>query len=458
MKLKILGPLLILFVLGVSTAFAETADDYYKEAASFYAQKDYDHAYDAYQGAANLDPNPYRAFAGMGNCEYARGHKTKAMEDYRLSLKIYPNNAPLAQFVQKLRFELDSKGGPFDKGRIAFSEKRYKDADQAFQEAVEDDPENLDAFYYQGYSEYLTGDRAYAALNFAYYAKKKKDARVQAAADQIKNHLNQEDQAWVEEQLKTEPPFPPPFRYSGVGIRLGTDVQFVGLKDFSDYAKTLKSQGSQISASAPAVALAADVSPFLEVTDGIEAGLNFGGVFLGGFSAASANSNPQENGTINYDIWDVGLSVKARLLKFDRGRIRLFIEADPDVYFANLSVVNSDTSFGWGFIPVNGNFSTTGFGAVFKLGVEWKPLPNSLVGFFAGYQLANLNGFTGTAAANGSTTPVPGQLETERSGSNTQIGFVPNGTTLTLPPGAQLAPTSLDLSGMLLGAQLTALF
>jgi tetratricopeptide (TPR) repeat protein len=445
--LKRSGLVLFLFACGLQAAFAETADDYYKEAASFYSQKDYDHAFDAYQGAANLDPNPYRAFAGMGNCEYARGHKSKAMEDYRLSLKIYPNNALLAQFVEKLRFELDSKGGPFDQGRIAFSEKRYKDANQYFQEAVADDPENLPAFYYQAYSEYLIGDRAYAALNFAYYAKKKKDARVQATADQIKNRLTPEDQAWVEAELDTDPPFPPPFRYSGVGIRLGTDLQFAGLKDFSDYAKSLKTQFS-VSANAPAVALAADLNPFLEVTDGIEAGLNFGGVFLGGFSAATANASPQENGTINYDIWDVGIGLKARFLKFDRGRIRLFVEADPDVYFAKLSVVNSDTSTPWGFIPVNGNFSTTGFGSLFKLGVEWKPLPNSLVGFFVGYQLANLNGFKGSA------NNVSGQLETERNGSNTSIDFVPDGT--TPPAGAQ--PLVLDLSGMLLGTQLTALF
>jgi tetratricopeptide (TPR) repeat protein len=454
MKFK-MGCLLLLGLgLGAQAAFAETADDYYKEAALFYSQKDYDHAFDAYQGAANLDANPYRAFAGMGNCEYARGHKTKAMEDYRLSLKIYPNNPALAQFVDKLREELDSKGGPFDKGRIAFSEKRYKDANQAFQEAVEDDPENLPAFYYQGYSEYLTGDRAYAALNFAYYAKKKKDAQVQAVADQMRKHLSQEDQAWVEEELNTDPPFPPPFRYSGIGIRLGTDVQFVGLKDFSDYATTLKTQGSSLSASGPAVALAADVNPFVEVTDGIEAGLNFGGVFLGGFSAASLNSSPQENGSINYDIWDAGLSLKARFLKADRGRIRFFLEADPSVYFANLSIVNSDTSTAWGFIPANGNFSTTGFGSLFKLGMEWKPLPNSLVGFFVGYQLANLTGLKGTAAANGSTTSVPGQLETVRSGSATSINFVPDGA--TPPAGAQ--PLALDLSGMILGAQLTALF
>ncbi|MGH7739307.1 MAG: tetratricopeptide repeat protein [bacterium] len=458
MKLKAAFFFLGWLWLGAGSAFAETAADYYKEATLFYGQKDYDHAFDAYQGAANLDPNPYRAFAGMGNCEYARGHKTKAIQDYRLSLKLYPNNPPLAQFVERLRDELDSKGGPFYKGRMAFHEKRYKDADKDFQEAVEDDPENLPAFYYQAYCDYLTEDRAYAALNFAYYGKKKKDLKVQVLADRIKFGLSLEDQDWVDTQLKTEPPFPPPFQYSGIGLRLDTDIQFVGLKDFSNYAKSLQKTNPQVTADAPAVALAADVNPFIQLTDGVEAGLRFGGIFLGNFTASTSDTAPQQNGTFGFDVWNFGLNLKARVLKLDRGRIRIFAEADPGAYFANLSVVNSDTLSGWGFIPANGNFSSMGFGGLFKLGVEWKPLPNSLVGFFAGYQLANLTGFTGSAAANGSAASVPGKLETVENGSNTDIEFVPDGVTPTVPSGSSLHPLSMDLSGLLLGAQLTALF
>jgi len=453
-KSKILAGTLLLVAGWAGPLFAETADDYYKEAAQFYAQKDWDHAYDAFQGASGLDPNPYRAFAGMGNCEYARGHKSKAMEDYRLSLKLYPNNPGLIAFVQKLKDELDSKGGPFDKGRQAFKDKRYKDANQDFQEAVQDDPENLPAYYYQAYCNYLTGDRPYAALNFAYYGLKKKDPKVQALAKQIKDRLTPEDQDWVDTQLKTEPPFPPPFRYSGVGVRLGAEVEFSSLKDFKDYAKSLKTQFPQVAADAPLVALAADVNPFLEVMDGLEVGLRGGGVFLGGFTASTSNASPQQNGEMNYDLWDFGAQVKATFLRFDKGKIRLFLEADPQAYLAALSVVNSDTTSGWGFIPANGNFSTTGFGALLKLGMEWKPLPNSLIGFFAGYQIGNLTGFKGSAAANGSTTSVPGQLMTVRSGPTTNLDFVQDGA--TAPAGAE--PLSLDLSGLVAGARLTALF
>ncbi|HET9870711.1 MAG TPA: hypothetical protein VFR02_09490, partial [bacterium] len=289
-------------------------------------------------------------------------------------------------------------------------------------------------------------------LNFAYYGKKKKDEKVQAMADRIKARLSPEDQDWVDQQLATEPPFPPPFRYSGIGLRLGADVQFAALADFNDYAKTLKGMG--VSAASPAVALGAEISPFVQVIDGLEAGFSLGGIFLGGFSASTNSASPQQNGNIDYDLWDGGLDLKATFLRADRGKIRFFLEADPRAYLGSLSVVNSDTSVNWGFLPVNGNFSTTGFGGVLKLGMEWKPLPNSLVGFFAGYQMADLTGFTGSGAANGSSTAVPGKLVTVRDPSGTRLEFVPDGS----PDPAGASPTALDLGGVVAGAQLTALF
>ena len=448
----------IFFAWGSSALWAETADDYYREAAQFYSQKDYSHAFDAYQGATNLDPTPYRAYAGMGNCQYAMGNKPKAMEFYRRSLALYPNNPVLAQFVQNLKENLDAKGGPFDRGQTALLERRYKDAIPLLQEALQDDPDNLPAYYDQGYCQYMTGDRVESALNFTYYARRKKDLRVQSAADRIRAALSPDDQDWVSEQLTTTPPFAPPFRYSGIGLRLDTAVEFAGLKDFKDYAKSLNAQGGGLTANAPGIAFGADLNPFFQVADGFEAGLSFGGVFLGAFTAQLQNSSVSENGTLNYDLVDLGASLKARVFQFEKGKIRLFVEADPKMYFSNLTTANSDTLSGWGFIPAIGNFSSSGFGGLLKLGVEWKPLQSSLISLFAGYQMAKLSGFHGSAAANGSTTGVPGQLEVERDPGGTQIDFVPDGTTPSLPPGGQLSPLTLDLSGVILGADLTALF
>jgi tetratricopeptide (TPR) repeat protein len=447
-----------LFFLTAPVLWAETADDYYKEAAQFYSQKDYSHAFDAYQGATDLDPNPYRAYAGMGNCQYVMGNKAKAMEYYRKSLALYPQNTVLAQFVQNLRENLDAKGGPFDRGQRALTERRYKDAIPLFQEALLDDPDNLPAYYDQAYCQYLTGDRLEAALNFTYYGEKKKDPKVQSAAYRILASLTPDDQEWVDEQLSTSPPFTPPFHYSGIGLRLDTTVQFVGLKDFNDYAKSLSASGNGITASAPGVGFGADLNPFIQVADGIEAGLSFGGIFLGGFTAQINNNTVSDNGTINYDLLDAGLSLKARVVKFEKGKIRLFVEADPKLYFSNLTTANSDTTTGWGFIPAIGNFSSSGFGGLLKVGMEWKPLPSSLISLFTGYQWAKLSGFHGSAIPNGSTNSIPGQLEVERSSGSTQIDFVPDGNAPVLPPGEQLSPLTLDLSGVILGADLTILF
>jgi hypothetical protein len=150
--------------------------------------------------------------------------------------------------------------------------------------------------------------------------------------------------------------------------------------------------------------------------------------------------------------------LKARVVKFEKGKIRLFVEADPKLYFSNLTTANSDTTTGWGFIPAIGNFSSSGFGGLLKVGMEWKPLPSSLISLFTGYQWAKLSGFHGSAIPNGSTNSIPGQLEVERGSGSTQIDFVPDGNAPVLPPGEQLSPLTLDLSGVILGADLTILF
>jgi hypothetical protein len=111
---------------------------------------------------------------------------------------------------------------------------------------------------------------------------------------------------------------------------------------------------------------------------------------------------------------------------------------------------------------VSGNFSSSGFGGRLKLGVDWKPIPNSLVSGFLGYQLAQIQGFTGSGNAAGgysgiATGPNPpmmsGQLENLSGKYGTSIIFVPNGVNV---PGA--SPLTLDLSGFIIGADMTILF
>src|SRR5258707_13134656 len=97
----------ILTVLAaVSPLWADGADDYYRSANKFYADKDYQHALDAYEGAIPYDADPYRAYIGMGNSEYSLNHKSKSLEYYQKSLAIHPDNPFLIQFVKKVKTEV----------------------------------------------------------------------------------------------------------------------------------------------------------------------------------------------------------------------------------------------------------------------------------------------------------------------------------------------------------------
>src|SRR6185503_13201725 len=119
----------VLTALGIgSRLLADGADDYYRSANKFYADKDYQHALDAYEGAIPYDSDPYRAYIGMGNCEYSLNHKSKAVEYYQKSLSIHPDNPFLVQFIKKVKTEVTNAQMPaFKKGVDLMNNKNYKD-------------------------------------------------------------------------------------------------------------------------------------------------------------------------------------------------------------------------------------------------------------------------------------------------------------------------------------------
>lgn len=52
--------------------------------------------------ALRLDPRDARAWAALGNAQWAQGQKEGALQSWRNSLKLQPQNPGLAAFVQKL--------------------------------------------------------------------------------------------------------------------------------------------------------------------------------------------------------------------------------------------------------------------------------------------------------------------------------------------------------------------
>ncbi len=457
--------LISLFFLSASLAmtsplWADTADDYYREASKFYAEKEYQHALDAYEAAIPYDTNPYRAYIGMGNCEYFLDRKSKAVEHYQKSLELHPDNPSLVQFIKKVKSEVANAQMPaFKKGVDFLNNKKYKEAIPCFKEVTQYDVENMTAFYDLGYCYYAMGDKPDAALYFFYYGKTVKDDPAMALGKKMKAWLSADDREWLDAQLQLGPPFSPPFRFSGYGIRLEPSYQLTSMKDFSNYSGALKAQGAlqkltdptfNLSSNAPGGGLGMDVNPFLKVSEWLEAGLTGGLLFAGGMTASYTDqSNPGgAQGSFSFQVAEIGLNLRAQVIKLGSdNKLKIFLEANPCVYVTSVNVANSDrsgTTAGWAFTPINGDFSSTGFGGRFKLGADWKPIPNTILSLFLGYQMAQIQGFKGTE-----NEPVSqkGQLEVAPDSlTNSTIIFVPDGTTVS---GA--APLTLDLSGVIIG-------
>jgi tetratricopeptide (TPR) repeat protein len=458
----------LLALLAGTSTWAQNVEEFYKAADQFYTQKEYDRAFDSYQSVANQDPKSFRAYAGMGNCQYAQGKKEKALEYFQKSLDLNSNNPQLSQFVQKLKLELASKGSFFYKGHTLFGEKKYKEAIPLFQQALMDDAKNMQAYYELGYSQFLVGNKTEAALNLAYYGKKETRYDFVDYANRLREGLKPDDREWMDDQLKEGPPFSSPFRYSGFGVRLEPVYQGSSLKDLSDYAQSLKSFGDTISqsdpsfqmnATTPSNGFAVELNPFMQVSENIEAGLTFGYLFMGQFNASYQSDSGLASGVLSSQIYDVGLSLRAHFMKQEKGKIGVFIEGNPVVYIANLHVANSDTSGtvpGWRFVPVAGEFSGAGFGGKLKLGADWKPIPNSMISVFLGYQYAQVKEFKGNATSDLLTKSTSGELQMQSGPDGAFLEFVPDGSVPTLP-GTTLSPLTLDFSGILVGLDLTVL-
>ncbi len=458
--------------------WADTADDYYREANSFFMQKDFQRALDAYQGAIPFDSNPYRAYMGMGNCEYSMGNQIKAVEYLQKSDDIH-KDPKIEAFITKIKTAIPKPKTPlFVKAETCLQNKRYKEAIPILKEVEQYEPTNFKAYYDLGYCYYTVGDKPEATLNFAYYEYKSKDSTVTGLVAKMKSQLTVDDQEWVDAQVQLGPPFSSPFRFSGIGIRFEPTFQFTSLKDFNNFAAEMQRTGNVAAPdssfslspapSAPPGGLGIDLNPYVQVSDNLEVGLTFGTLFLGQFNASYIDLNYTASNVVSgdaaftYQVIEAGISVRAEPFMIYKNKIKFFVEADPSYYITSLSSANSEITnpapnSGFDFPMVTGNFSGSGIGGRFKMGVDWKPIPNSLVSGFLGYQLAQIQGFTGSGSVPdpnnlGFTVNSTGQLETQQGPNGTRIIFVPNGTTVT-----GVSPLTLDLSGFIIGADMTIL-
>ncbi len=91
----------ILF-FAASTALAATSWEYYQAGMRLYNQHEYGDAERYFQAAVQQDPNNWQAYQGLGMCQYAQGDRPGAEKSFDQSLRIHPDNTPLAKFDENL--------------------------------------------------------------------------------------------------------------------------------------------------------------------------------------------------------------------------------------------------------------------------------------------------------------------------------------------------------------------
>ena len=382
MSRKLLAAFLaVLGVYAISTSlWADTADDYYREANSFFTNKDYQRAFDAYQGAIPYDTNPYRAYLGMGNCQYFLNDKVKSIEYLQKSDDLHKDEK-VETFIKKIKSTIPAPKTPlFIKAENLLKDQKYKEAIPLLKEVEQYEAVNIKAFYDMGYCYYALGDKEQATLNFSYYENKTNDSAVTALVAKMQSQLTVEDREWVDGQIQLGPPFSQPFRYSGVGVRFEPTFQFTSLKDFnnavSEMTKTANQPGQDSSftftAQAAPGGLGIDLNPYLQVSQDLEIGLTVGTLFIGQMTASFTDPNcitdQTADGSISYSVIEAGISIRYELMQLYKNKVKFFIDVNPSMYLTSLSTANSEitqatpNTAGFDFPMVTGNFSSSGFG------------------------------------------------------------------------------------------------
>jgi len=94
--------LALIFFSGSSVIFAATSDQYLAAGDQLYQAQDFNKALLYYKAAVQVDPQNWKAYLSLGNCEYSMGDRENAINNFQKSLNINPNNPSLQSFVNQL--------------------------------------------------------------------------------------------------------------------------------------------------------------------------------------------------------------------------------------------------------------------------------------------------------------------------------------------------------------------
>jgi tetratricopeptide (TPR) repeat protein len=463
----------ILIIAASSTvevrAQGTSADQYVAAGQQLLKANNYTQAAQYYLAAAKLDPDNGAAYQGLGNCYYMAGRKSDALVYYQKALTLQPGNTQLAQFTQNLQSQLNSSAAapgsmgmavdPLAQGSSLFQQKQYMAAIPYFQRAAQQNPNDYRAFYYLGYSYYMTNNGRMSALYFAVANEKQPNASIQAYANQVNARLSPDDQQWVSTQLSQYSNSPA--MVSSKAASADSQVQF-GF-NFSGDGNYIFSDPSQIANGATAagnisingttsnILAGIGVEPYLQFGKGFE--LDFGATYIpiGGTLAYTWLDQNQysstSTGTAIYGYQDsfdssmVMASLGFKILLPDNdieGYLALGADIAPvSTTFSKLPTDSTGTTIVGSSDLSSGTYTTVAVGGYAKLGVDFFLSKTMSLGPFVGVQVLSATNF--------------------KSGSNSLLvnganGDVGNTTTFTGTSGT--VPLTLDYSNVNFGMNL----
>jgi thioredoxin-like negative regulator of GroEL len=447
-----------------------TAEQYIAAGQQLYTAKDYNKALQYYSAAVKLNPNNGPAYQGIGNCLYGLGRKADALAYYRRASALQPGNAQLAQFVQSLSAQVAAGGtsapaggmggDALGQGMAFFQQKQYAASIPYFLQAIQQNPNNDKAYYYAGYSYYMTRDAKNAALYFGVANAKSPNASVKAYADRIKSSLPAEDQQWVDDQVS---------RYSSgavAGTRTGgkSDMAFgfriLGgteyvLSDPAQIKDYVTAAGSvSLNGVTPNLIPLVELEPFVQIADSFEINLACSYFPIGNLSYDwvpygvvtlndGTSTTPMEGYRYSYNTTLVSGGAGVKLLFGEKG-VKGYLGLGGDVTpvsmtFSKVKVDYTDGST-MGIDPSSGDYTTLAIGGHARLGVDFSLGKSISFGPYIGFKYLTATNFKNAA----------GTLVV-----NTENGDVGNSGLAVV---STTKPLEMDFSGINAGIDLTFAF
>lgn len=485
MKFRSSAIFLFFLAVGTSKAWAYSAADYDKAGLQLYNAKRYGQA-DQYFGAAlKLSPNDAGALMGSANCLYAEGKTDQALAGYRKLQALQPDNRSLTDFIRSLEAQrgpvpaaaaprqtvsATALSGDVQQGESFYNQKQYAASVPCFQRAIAKDPKSSEAYQYLGLAQVRLGDLRDGAVALEEYNQLHPDPSVEGYAMDVRGQLSPADQMWVDAQLSragigasasvSSPAIP-----KALGVYFEPDFAFIQLADFETDAKTWRSiaqtrqatdPNTSFTGSVPTADLGVGVEPMLKLTKNLQLGIPLAFCPMGSASESVSNSDGSESDINSYLISAFTVGLELKYLIFQGGDFEPFVSVTP--YLEPISIDYSSWHTASGATQkIEGNYSGTTEGAVFKAGTDWHLDDTFVLSPSIGYVFASPTQFTGSVTYNDGSQPNgPSGLEMEpdAGGNGDKIEPLPKGST----PPLFSRPVAMDLSGFEFGIHLGAFF